>query len=151
MHLLLWIKGAFLPQDIHDEIMDPESDFQKAMVEYLEAVHKGEFFNGKMEDVMEKIDESQKNPEYIPPTKTMPEAPPPHYPEHNACEVCDNCKLYQVGGHSSNLQLMIWSSDEIDIMIVVNLRNLAFKRKSVKLISQGILLSPLWLILLLVH
>jgi hypothetical protein len=45
------------------------------MVEYLEAVHKGEFFNGKMEDVIEKIDESQKNLEYIPPTKTMPEAP----------------------------------------------------------------------------
>ena len=62
------------------------------MVEYLEAVHKGEFFNGKMEDVIVKIDESQKNPEYIPPTKTMPEAPPPRCPERNACEVCDNCK-----------------------------------------------------------
>jgi hypothetical protein len=92
LHLLLWIKGALSPQDIHDKIMDPESDFQKAMVEYLEAVHKGEFFNGKMEDVIEKIDESQKNPEYIPPTKTMPEAPPPRCPERNACEVCDNCK-----------------------------------------------------------
>ena len=92
LHLLLWIKGALSPQDIRDKIMDPESDFQKAMVEYLEAVHKGEFFNGKMEDVIEKIDESQKNPEYIPPTKTMPEAPPPRCPERNACEVCDNCK-----------------------------------------------------------
>jgi len=64
----------------------------EVMVEYLEAAHKSEFFNGKMEDVIEKIDESQNNPEYIPPTKTMPDAPPPCFPEWNACEVCDNCK-----------------------------------------------------------
>ena len=92
LHMLLWIKSALSPQDIRDKIMDPESDFQKAMVEYLEAVHKGEFFDGKLEDVVERIEEYQKNPEYIPPTKTMPEAPPPRCPERNPCDVCDNCK-----------------------------------------------------------
>ena len=92
LHLLLWIKNALSPQYIRDKIMDPDSDFQKAMVEYLEAVHKGEFFNGKLEDVVERIEEYQKNPEYIPPTKTMPEAPPPPCPDRNACDVCDNCK-----------------------------------------------------------
>ena len=45
-----------------------------------------------MEDVVERIEEYQKNPEYIPPTKTMPKAPPPHCSERNACDVCDNCK-----------------------------------------------------------
>jgi hypothetical protein len=92
LHLLLWIKNALSPQDIRDKIMDPESDFQKAMVEYLEAVHKGEFLDGKLEDVVEKIDKYQKNPDYVPPTKTMPEAPPPPCPERNACDACDNCK-----------------------------------------------------------
>jgi hypothetical protein len=92
LHMLLWIKNALSPQDIRDKIMDPESDFQKAMVEYLEAVHKGEFLDGKLEDVVKQIEEYQKNPEYIPPTKTMPEAPPPQCPEHNACDVCENCK-----------------------------------------------------------
>ena len=92
LHMLLWIKIALSPQDIRDKIMDPELDFQKEMVEYLEAVHKGEFLDGKLEDVVERIEEYQKNPEYIPPTKTMPKAPPPHCSERNACEVCDNCK-----------------------------------------------------------
>ena len=92
LHMLLWLKCALSPQEIRDRIMDPESDFQKSIVEYLESVHKGEFFDGKLEDVAERIEEYQKNPEYIPPTKTMPEAPPPRCPERNACEVCDNCK-----------------------------------------------------------
>ncbi len=72
--------------------MDPESDFQKAMVEYLESVHQGEFFNGKLEDVVERVEEYQKHAEYVPPTKTMPEAPPPLCAERNDCRVCDNCK-----------------------------------------------------------
>ena len=92
LHILIWIMNALSPQDIHDRIMDSESDFQKAMVEYLESVHQGEFFNGKLEDVVEKIEEHQKNPKYIPPTKTMPEAPPLLCVERNSCNVCDNCK-----------------------------------------------------------
>ena len=81
--------NALSPQDIRDRIMDSESDFQKAMVEYLELVHQGEFFNGKLEDVVEKSEEHQKNPKYVPPTKTMPEAPPPLCVERNSCDVCD--------------------------------------------------------------
>ena len=46
LHLLLWIMRAFTPQEIRDKIMDPNSDFQKKLVEYLESVHAGEFFNG---------------------------------------------------------------------------------------------------------
>ena len=34
--------------------MDPESDFQKKMVEYLESVHMGEFITGSVEDVKKK-------------------------------------------------------------------------------------------------
>ena len=37
--------------------MDPDSLFQKEMVEYLESVHKGEFLNGDMESVKEKIED----------------------------------------------------------------------------------------------
>ena len=69
--MLVWIKGALSPQEVRDKIMDTESDFQKSMVEYLESVHQGEFFDGKLEDVIERVDEYQKNPEYVPPTKTM--------------------------------------------------------------------------------
>ena len=91
-HMLVWIKGALSPQDVQDKILDPDSDFQRLMVQYLESVHQGEFFNGKLEDVVEQVDGYQKNPEYVPSTKTMPEAPPPLCTEHNDCNICDNCK-----------------------------------------------------------
>ena len=54
LHMLLWIRGALTPQEIRDQIMDPESDFQKKMVEYLESVHMGEFITGSLEDVKKK-------------------------------------------------------------------------------------------------
>src|SRR5271168_4236042 len=92
LHMLIWIKGAPSPQEVRDKILDPESKFQKSMVEYLESVHQGEFFDGKLEDVTERVDGYQKNPEYVPPTKTMPEAPPPLCAERNDCSICDNCK-----------------------------------------------------------
>ena len=57
LHILIWILGALSPQDIHDRIMDSESDFQKAMVE---SVHQDEFFNGKLEDIVENFEKNQK-------------------------------------------------------------------------------------------
>ena len=51
MHMLLWLRGSLSPQEIRDRIMDPNSDFQKAFVEYLESVHIGEFMTGTMDDV----------------------------------------------------------------------------------------------------
>jgi hypothetical protein len=54
LHMLLWIRGALTPQEIRDRIMDPESDFQKKMVEYLESVHMGEFITGSLDDVKKK-------------------------------------------------------------------------------------------------
>ena len=92
LHMLIWIKGAPSPQEVRDKILDPESDFQKSMVEYLESVHQGEFFGGKLEDIIEQVDGYQKNPEYVPPTKTMAESPPPLCKERNDCNICDNCK-----------------------------------------------------------
>ena len=49
MHMLLWIKGALSPQEIRNKIIDPTSDFQQKMVEYLESVHIGEFLTGSMQ------------------------------------------------------------------------------------------------------
>jgi hypothetical protein len=51
LHMWLWIKGALTPQEICDQIMDPKTDFQKKMVEYLESVDMGEFITGSLEDV----------------------------------------------------------------------------------------------------
>ena len=100
--MLIWIKGALSPQEVRDKILDTESDFQKSMVQYLESVHQGEFFDGNLEDVIEQVDGYEKNPEYIPPTKTMPKAPPSLCAKHIDCNICDNCKVLQTGGINLN-------------------------------------------------
>jgi len=39
MHMLLWLKDALSPQEIRERILDPTSEFQHKMVEYLESVN----------------------------------------------------------------------------------------------------------------
>ncbi|HMI78182.1 MAG TPA: helitron helicase-like domain-containing protein, partial [Ferruginibacter sp.] len=92
LHLLLWIKGAFSPQEIRDTIMDPKSDFQQKIVEYLESVHVGEFLTGTKEEVEEKLKaEKEKNKDYQDPTQTLPELPPPLC-KNGDCASCCNCE-----------------------------------------------------------
>jgi len=62
--MLLWIRGALTPQEIRDRIMDPDSDFQKKMVEYLESVHMGEFITGTLEDMKKKWTLQELDDEY---------------------------------------------------------------------------------------
>ena len=94
LHLLLWIRGSLSPQEIRDRIMDPESNFQKRLVEYLESVHVGEFMTGTMEKVASDIECSVKDPEYKDPTQTLSEAPPPLC-KHKMKDDCARCKKHQ--------------------------------------------------------
>src|SRR6266700_3149648 len=94
MHMLIWLKGVLSPQEIRDRIMDPTSDFQQNIVEYLESVHIGEFMTGTQEEVGDKIDfEKAQNKNYQDPTLTLPDPPPPLC-ENKACvdENCSDCK-----------------------------------------------------------
>ena len=90
LHLLLWIMNSLSPQEIRDRIMDPNSDFQKKIVEYLESVHVGEFMTGTMDEVKEQVAENMKDEEYRDPTQTLPD-PPPEYTECK-CHECESCK-----------------------------------------------------------
>jgi len=74
--MLLWIMNSLSPQEIRDRIMDPNSDFQKKMVEYLESVHVGEFMTGTMDEVKEQVHKNMKAEEYQDPTQTLPDPPP---------------------------------------------------------------------------
>ena len=90
LHLLLWIKAAFSPQEIRDKIMDPNSDFQQKIVEYLESVHVGEFLTGTKEEVEKKLKaEKEKNKDYQDPTQTLPELPPPLCKKGDCASCCD--------------------------------------------------------------
>src|SRR6202167_2752778 len=90
LHMLLWILNSLSPQEIRDRIMDPNSDFQKKMVEYLESVHVGEFMTGTMDEVKEQVDENMKAKEYKDPTQTLPDAPPE--PTDCNCNKCESCE-----------------------------------------------------------
>ena len=89
--MLLWILNSLSPQEIRDRIMDPNSDFQKRIVEYLESVHVAEFMTGTMDEVKEQVDENIKAKEYRDPTQTLPDAPPESTDCNcNKCESCEN-------------------------------------------------------------
>jgi len=70
--------------------MDPNSDFQKKMVEYLESVHEGEFMTGTMDEVKEQVHENIKAEECQDPTQTLPD-PPPEFTDCD-CEKCESCE-----------------------------------------------------------
>ena len=90
LHLLLWIRGALTPQEIQDRIMNPKSDFQKEMVEYLESVHMGEFITGSLQDVKQNVDIAELDDDYNNPTKTLPIQSPPQC-NQNECGECKSC------------------------------------------------------------
>ncbi|KAF9455953.1 hypothetical protein BDZ94DRAFT_1178848, partial [Collybia nuda] len=89
LHLLLWIRGCLSPDEIKRRIMDPSSEFQRQLVEYLEGVHKGEFITGTQEYVHEKVMDAEKQPDYMDPTETLPTPPP--VPCNTRCSTCDHC------------------------------------------------------------
>jgi len=93
LHLLLWISGCFTPQEIRDKIMDVNSDFQKKMVEYLEALCVGEFLTGSQIEVSEKAKTASAVAGYQDPVRTLLEAPPPPCTDSDA--QCPNCDMRQ--------------------------------------------------------
>ncbi|KDR74575.1 hypothetical protein GALMADRAFT_50877, partial [Galerina marginata CBS 339.88] len=93
--MLLWLKNALSPQEIRDKIMDPTSEFQRQIVEYLESVHIGEFLTGSKDEVEDQINiEKSENKKYQDPTQTLPDAPPPLCND-KACNNCSDCEALE--------------------------------------------------------
>src|SRR6266478_1477917 len=76
--------------------MDANSDFQKTLVEYLESVFSGEFFEGTKEQVAITRKTAELDPEYKPPTNTLPEAPPPKCLESECESFCFKCETLDI-------------------------------------------------------
>jgi len=99
LHLLLWIQNSLSPQEIRNRIMDQSSTFQKEMVEYLESVHQGEMITGSLENIKAQVKESKLDTNYVDPTQTMPECPPPLCIDKNCqslqCIECQNIRDWQ--------------------------------------------------------
>jgi hypothetical protein len=117
LHMLLWIANALSPQEIRDRIMNKDSAFQLALIEYLEGVHKGEFLTDSLENLKEKIpyvppeeegvhsilknaaEGQPENTSYQDPTLTLPIPMPPECdarcPENEqSCDRCINNKAW---------------------------------------------------------
>jgi hypothetical protein len=90
LHLLLWLRRCLTPQEIRDRILDPQSDFQKKTVEYLESLCVGEFLTGQKEYVSNSVSQSSHLPDYKDPTCTLPDPPPPKCT--GECEGCSYCE-----------------------------------------------------------
>jgi hypothetical protein len=91
MHILIWLKDSLSPQEIRNLIIDKTSDFQQQMIQYLESVHKGEFFNGQLANISRSVAESEINEyNYTDPTKNMP-TPPPSQCNTHTCKGCVDC------------------------------------------------------------
>src|SRR6266567_1683542 len=112
MHMLLWLKGAFSPQEIKDKIMDPTSDFQQKIVEYLESVYIGEFMTGTQEEVEQEIKlEKTQNKNYQDPTQTLPDPPPPLCENEN-CDEKNCCNCEKLGSWWQKFKkFTIWNSN----------------------------------------
>lgn len=92
LHMLVWMQNSMTPQEIRDRIMAKDSDFQRRIVEYLEALHVGEFIDTNMEemkDVVGSFDDT--HPETARSTLKMPEAPPLPGSCATSCNRCDGC------------------------------------------------------------
>ena len=77
--------------------MDPTSDFQKVMVEYLKTCHNGELLNGNMKTMAKKMEESKaSNPTKVPLTEFLSNPPPLLYQdEHEDGAECLQCNKYE--------------------------------------------------------
>jgi len=97
LHMLLWIANSLTPQEIHDKILDPLSDFQKQIVEYLESVCAGEFLTGTLEQVQDSISaKDDANPDRTLPNLVLPEpAPEQCIDGHVANKHCRKCEKSQ--------------------------------------------------------
>ncbi|KAI0043091.1 hypothetical protein FA95DRAFT_1499130, partial [Auriscalpium vulgare] len=92
LHMLLWIRNALTPQEIKDRIMANDSAFQKALVEYLEATHQGEFLDESMQQVVDKMDKKTANdPSRADPTMTLPDTAPVPCKKHSDTEKATQC------------------------------------------------------------
>jgi len=103
LHLLLYLKNCLSPQEIRDKILDPSSDFQTRMIEYLESVHMGEFLTETIDEVKAQVGENAENENYKNPTQTLPEAPPSIcQQDHVTSNDCDDCECLNTWWNAYN-------------------------------------------------
>ncbi|KAF8581861.1 hypothetical protein K439DRAFT_1299545, partial [Ramaria rubella] len=113
LHMLLWIKNNLSPLEIREQVMDPDSGFQKTLVEYLESSHVGEFLNGTVEYVRSRIDHAKDVKGYVDPTMSLPDMPPLPCPVGNS-KKCQCCKTDDIWWERfyHDVDDLVWRSNQ---------------------------------------
>ncbi len=84
LHMMLWIKGSLTPQEIHHKLEQKDSQFQQAMIAYLESTHQGGYIDTTASDISVKIATTESEVKGTPnSTLTLPTAPPKDCSKHN--------------------------------------------------------------------
>ncbi len=92
IHMLILIENSLSPQEIRNRIMDPTSDFQKKMIDYLESAHMAEYIESDVQNVRDDMADREAQPGYENPTELLPSSPP-SFCECNV-DSCAACKQY---------------------------------------------------------
>ena len=92
LHMVIWLMGNLTAQEMRKHILDPNSDWKKHLISWLESCHIGEFMTGTHAEVLSKVTELAKNNSYRDPTETLPQ-PPPHMcnASHSHNDQCIRC------------------------------------------------------------
>ncbi|PSR87074.1 hypothetical protein PHLCEN_2v5260, partial [Hermanssonia centrifuga] len=85
LHMLLWIEGTHSPQEIRDRSLDPDGTFAKALIDWLENCHQGDFTTGSQQEIEERMktkgwsgrEPMSTRPWWPDPTTALPQPPPP--------------------------------------------------------------------------
>ena len=98
LHMLIWLIGNLTPQEMRSRILDPEGNWQKKLIEWLESCHQGEFITGTQSEVVEKVVAWSNAQSYIDPTTTFPVSPPAlcrsNHTEDKDCPYCMRCNKW---------------------------------------------------------
>jgi hypothetical protein len=93
LHLLLWIKGSFSPDEMQRRILDPTSKFRHDLINYLEKAHIGEFMVGTCDGIIARVEDDILKPSYVNPCKALL-SPPPKYCKEK-CGTCSACNVVE--------------------------------------------------------
>lgn len=109
LHMLLWITGALTPQQVRDRLMEPDSEFEKAMIAYLESCCQGDFIAETEDEIKGRIaresaGKSVSEIEALNPTYTLPQPPPARCSHRgpNKSPKCYDCTLLDDWWNSFN-------------------------------------------------
>lgn len=91
LHMILWLAGNLTPQEMRNQLLNPNSDFKDRIIAWIESCQVGEFLSGTYDEISEKVKLASTTKDYNDPTETLPLAPPPSCLLN--CGTCNTCTI----------------------------------------------------------